>query len=663
MAIGLVALALLLPAIETARTQPFGHTYFNELVGGHQGGAALGMPRTFWGGDGRSLLSIVNEQAAPNASLFTHRMNWEDFHAYQENGLLRADIRFAADLRHADWALTFHQREYQDEEYRVWAMVGDRRPAGVVAYDGVPIVSLYRLTPEAKSHRTKLVLVVLDGFGLAPDGPGNAVGQALAARPQGFLARALRDGAYAVTRLDAAGTCVGLEAGRDGNSEAGHSNMCAGEIIEQHHTTITRLRADGELKATAELVAVMERLAKSGRPLHLIVPLADRSSSGDYADALDLIALARERGVAAIELHGLCNGRSNISCLEMADTLERAVGGKGGFATVAGVDNCFNRLGPSVEVQACVAAMRAPRVGIERTLHDILAPIARDPDRQSALAPEIVAGSKPLTDDDEVVLLTYRRDIAGGMLRILRQRPKNSDPPAALGPRVTTLTSLDSSSRYADDPRLVLALPEPPRGGLLHERLARAGYRELRIAEDDKAAHVTYFCDGDDIADSPTYARFHPASLTGDITREPCLKSRDVVARARQALKDDEADFILMNLPNADLVGHTGNVGAAVQGIECADGLLDELRDTARERGAWLVVTADHGNAEAMLVNGVARHGHSTNPVPFVVVAPPGAEPVRLKQSQPLECLGDVAWTVLDLLGLERRPEKSLLAH
>ena len=143
----LVALALLLPAVETGRTHAFGHTYFNELVGGHQGGAALGMSRTFWGGDGRSLLPIVNDQARPNASLFTHRMNWDDFRAYQENGLLRPDVRFSSELRQADWALTFHQREYQDEEYRVWARTNDRRPIGVVAFDGVPIVSLYRMTP------------------------------------------------------------------------------------------------------------------------------------------------------------------------------------------------------------------------------------------------------------------------------------------------------------------------------------------------------------------------------------------------------------------------------------------------------------------------------------------------------------------------------------
>jgi 4-amino-4-deoxy-L-arabinose transferase-like glycosyltransferase len=141
-----VGSVILLPVVETARTHPYGHTYFNELAGGHQGGAALGMPRTFWGGDGRPLLSVINERAAPGASLFTHRMNWDDFRAYQENGLLRADIRFTAELRRADWALTYHQREYQDEEYRVWAITNDRRPVSVVAFDGVPIVSLYRLT-------------------------------------------------------------------------------------------------------------------------------------------------------------------------------------------------------------------------------------------------------------------------------------------------------------------------------------------------------------------------------------------------------------------------------------------------------------------------------------------------------------------------------------
>lgn len=141
----IVALVVLMPALETARTHPLGHTYFNELALGHQGGAALGMPRTFWGGDARELLDVVNTRARPGARVFGHRMNFYDFQAYQADGLLRADLRWVGDLRQAEWAFINHQREYQDEEYAVWELTGDERPVAVLEYDGVPIVSVYEL--------------------------------------------------------------------------------------------------------------------------------------------------------------------------------------------------------------------------------------------------------------------------------------------------------------------------------------------------------------------------------------------------------------------------------------------------------------------------------------------------------------------------------------
>ncbi len=141
----LLSATVLVPAIETIRTHPLQHTYFNELIFGHQGGALLGMPRTFWGGDARTLLPVLNEQASQRARIFTDRMNLDDFRAYQREGLLRADLQFSGSIDGADWAFVNHQREYQDNVYRIWNRTGDKRASAVVQFDGVPIVSLYRL--------------------------------------------------------------------------------------------------------------------------------------------------------------------------------------------------------------------------------------------------------------------------------------------------------------------------------------------------------------------------------------------------------------------------------------------------------------------------------------------------------------------------------------
>ena len=136
---------VVLPALETARSHPLGHTYFNELALGPQGAAALGLPRGFWGGAGGSLLPTLDHLAAPGDAVFSHRMNAYAFSAYQEDGLLRSDLRWTPELDDARWALTYHQREHQDVEYAAWLRALDRRPAASVLVDGVPIVSLYRL--------------------------------------------------------------------------------------------------------------------------------------------------------------------------------------------------------------------------------------------------------------------------------------------------------------------------------------------------------------------------------------------------------------------------------------------------------------------------------------------------------------------------------------
>jgi 4-amino-4-deoxy-L-arabinose transferase-like glycosyltransferase len=148
-AVALVVLPVALGAAEIVRTHPLEHTDFNELVLGHQGGAALGMPRGFWGGAGGGLLPTLNALAGPGELVFTHRMNLYDFEAYQRDGLIRADLRWTDDLGRAQWALAYHQREHQDVEYECWRRAGDRRPTASLAIDGVPIVSLYQLGRRA----------------------------------------------------------------------------------------------------------------------------------------------------------------------------------------------------------------------------------------------------------------------------------------------------------------------------------------------------------------------------------------------------------------------------------------------------------------------------------------------------------------------------------
>jgi 2,3-bisphosphoglycerate-independent phosphoglycerate mutase len=229
------------------------------------------------------------------------------------------------------------------------------------------------------------------------------------------------------------------------------------------------------------------------------------------------------------------------------------------------------------------------------------------------------------------------------------------------GPEVVTMAYIDAESRFRADPKLVLGVEPSSRGGLLHRRLAQAGLRQLRISESGKAGHVTYFCDGGDVPED-AYNRVHPTSLTEDHAASPCLSSEASVATARAAVARGDVDFILMNLPNADILGHTSGVDATVAGIGCAERLLETFVREATARGFAVFITSDHGNAEDMVTDGELNRNHTTNPVPFIAIAPRGHEPFALRRRELPECLGVVAWTVLDALGLQKSPADSLLA-
>ncbi|MEE8409104.1 MAG: hypothetical protein V3T05_05835 [Myxococcota bacterium] len=500
---------------------------------------------------------------------------------------------------------------------------------------------------------------------MAAPGVGNAVEAGLEASSGGVLARTLAGGLHPMIELAAFGECVGLEPGAAGNSEAGHNNMCAGTIVPQRRVQISRTLANADASAAPHLFAVMHRSATTGRPLHVIAYLGDRSSVGHHEHLHSLLKLAKREGVGDVQVHGICRGTGRRSCRELADEARQVMKreGIGRFSSIAGRKFCINREGVTDGTRACMQGFEAERTGAERSL-DTIFDQAGDGEGEARLKPEPVKGGLSLTDADDVVLMLYRRDSAVGLTRVLRRRQGETAPPSSGGPRVATFGLLDAQNRYDDDPRLADAFVFPVTDGMLHRRLAAAGVRQLRIAEQKKAAHVTYFCDGGDVPDGPSYARVHPESLSEEEGRaQPCLRAEASVAAAVEAMQRGSADFIMINLPSADLMGHTGDFEAARKGVACLDRVLTDFVARAAAAGYPVLITADHGNAEEMLVDGKVDRNHSANPVPFIAIAARGKPPYELRASDTLPCLGDVAWTVLDILGLPTDRERSLLTH
>jgi 2,3-bisphosphoglycerate-independent phosphoglycerate mutase len=482
-----------------------------------------------------------------------------------------------------------------------------------------------------------VALVVLDGWGLAPPGPGNAV--ELAATP---VFDALW-GRWPRTTLAASGRAVGLPAGQQGNSEVGHLNLGAGRVVRQDLVRIGDDLHSGALFANPVLVDACRRAQASA--LHLIGLVSDGGVHSHIDHLLALIELARREGVGTVHVHAFTDGR-DVSPTSGAGFLERVPA----VATVCGryygmdrdrrwdrTRRAYDAIVHGVGERAGDAA-EAVRQSYERGVTDeFVEPVViGDP------AAGRVAGG------DVVIVFNFRPDRARQLTRSLiepgfAEFDRGADPPR---PWLVQMTEYDESF---DAP---VAYPDEPVESVLAETLAAAGIAQLHVAETEKYPHVTYFFDGgrehrwsgeewrlvDSPRDVPTY------------DHRPAMSAEGVADRFCEGMAGEEYGFGLVNFANPDMVGHTGVIPAVIVAVETADRCLGRVVETVRRRDGVLLVTADHGNAEQMLEPDGAPHtAHTTNPVPLIAVGHAGT--VREGGR-----LADVAPTVLALLGVAQPP-------
>jgi len=491
-------------------------------------------------------------------------------------------------------------------------------------------------------------LVVLDGWGLAEPGPGNAV--SLADTPafdrlwQGFPHTSLR----------ACGRAVGLPEGQMGNSEVGHLNLGAGAIVRQDLVRIDDAIADGSLAANEVLAAALDV-----ERVHLIGLVSDGGVHSSLEHLLALIALARERGVREVIVHAFTDGR---------DTLPHA-----GVDFLAQLDRSRHARVGSV-VGRYWAMDRDRRWDRTQRAYDMLvlgeAPYRAESGEQAVRAayergetdefiePTLVGAPARIEPQDSVIAFNFRPDRMRQLTRALAEpgfgeggeelpewRGRGSAAGSAGAPvaRYTTLTQYEQGWPYP-----VAFAPERP-GTTLAAVLAQAGVSQLHVAETEKYAHVTYFFNGGDEAELAGERRELVPSPRDVPTydHKPQMSAREAADAFVRAWREDEPGFAIINFANADMVGHTGVIAAAVAAIETVDECLEEVVAAVRERGGVCVVTADHGNADHMLEpDGSPNTAHSLNPVPLIVtlhgigLAPDGG------------ILADVAPTVLELLGV-----------
>ena len=476
-------------------------------------------------------------------------------------------------------------------------------------------------------------LIVLDGWALGPGDPrapesvrNAAVGDrrnAVVAADTPTFDRIADEGAFGTLCAD--GRCVGLPDGQMGNSEVGHLTIGAGRRIAQAYTQITDAVADGSIRENEALQDAFEYAREHDGIVHFIGLVSDGGVHADDAHLRALIEWAGDEGVEAVT-HTITDGRdtSPTGGVEYLATLEAAVtrAGTGDVATVSGRYHAMDRDGNWERTKRAYDAIVARKA--DHVAPTAVAAVEASYDRDVTdefVEPTLIRGTPALADGDAVVWTNFRADRARQLTRMLAGIDSaawaavgETDPPDT---RLTTMTQYD---RTFDLP---VAFPPERAENTLGAVLEAAGKTQLRIAESEKYAHVTYFLNGGrEVEFDGEIREIVPSPDVPTYDHQPEMSAPEVTDTAIDRIATDDPDVLVLNYANPDMVGHTGDFDAAVRAVEAVDEQLGRLLEVLDERRAHVLVTADHGNADDMGTDDDPHTAHTTNPVPVIYLGP-----------------------------------------
>src|SRR6187551_3317780 len=487
-----------------------------------------------------------------------------------------------------------------------------------------------------------LALIILDGWGLAEPGPGNAI--SLAETP--VFDRLW--GEFPHTQLSAQGPDVGLPKGQMGNSEVGHLNLGAGAIVKQDLARIDDAVADGSFFDNEVLLAACERARTSPRGrLHLLGLVSDGGVHSGWEHIEATIELAAQEGVPDIVFHAFTDGRDTLphGGRGYLAELERWLRQAGRVATVSGRYYAMDRDTRWERIKlAYDAIVHAEGLRAASSEQAIAASYERG-ETDEFVKPTVIGDYDGVAEGDVGIFINFRPDRAREMTRALTE-PGFEEFPRAGGPLLdlTTMTSYRKGWPYP------VAFPEARPQTTLAEVISETGGRQLHVAETEKYAHVTYFFDGGREQELEGEERSLVPSPRDVATydQKPEMSAEEAAAAFAGRWSDGGFRFGIINFANPDMVGHTGVIPAAVRAVETVDACLGEVVAAVEATGGACVVTADHGNCDHMLEpDGSPNTAHSLNPVPLFVTA----EGLALRDHG---ILADVAPTILQLLGIPR---------
>ncbi len=498
------------------------------------------------------------------------------------------------------------------------------------------------------SDKKPFVLCILDGWGHREETSNNAIAHAKTP----VLDQLWNE--CPSTLISGSGMDVGLPDGQMGNSEVGHVNLGAGRIVYQDFTRISKAIDDGEFFKNPTLVkSVDDALAKDGA-VHIMGLLSPGGVHSHEDHILAMVKLAEQRGAKKVYVHAFLDGRdtpprsAKASIKTLESHFEKTQSGK--VASLIGRyyamdrDNRWDRVEAAYNMLTLGTAEFTAKSGVEGLENAY----ARDENDEFVKA-TVIGTPVKVEDNDTLIFMNFRADRA----REISRSFVDADFDGFERKSTPKLSEFVMLTEYAANIKTVSAFPPASLDNVLGEWLEKHNKTQLRISETEKYAHVTFFFSGgrEDLFDGEK-RELIPSPQVATYDLQPEMNSELLTDKLVEAIKSQDYDFIVVNYPNGDMVGHTGVFDAAVKACEAVDHCVGRVVEALREVGGECLITADHGNAEQMsdAKTGQAHTAHTSEPVPFIYVGRPATTVANGK-------LSDVAPTILNLIGMEQPAE------
>ncbi len=495
-----------------------------------------------------------------------------------------------------------------------------------------------------------IALLILDGWGIGDQQDAyNAIAQT--ATPHMDLLMEM----YPHTTLQCSGEAVGLPEGQMGNSEVGHLNIGAGRVVYQELTRITKAIRDGQFFTNSVLCDVVEKTKAAGGALHLMGLLSDGGVHSHIDHVYALLTLAKEKGLREVYLHAFLDGRDvpPSSGIEYVAALEAKLTelGIGKIATVSGRYYAMDRDKRWERVEKAYQALVLRQGETAASAKQAVEQSYAKGETDEFVLPTVIGNGKEcaIKENDGVIFFNFRPDRARELTQVFVDPEFNGFARRHFPLQFATLT------QYEENLAVEVAYKPQYLKNTLGEVFADAGLKQLRIAETEKYAHVTFFFNGGDEKPSAGEERLlvpSPKVATYDL--KPEMSAVEVTDRLLEQIKAGTHDLIILNYANGDMVGHTGILDAAKTAIRTVDNCVGRVVEAIRAKGGIVCITADHGNADIMLdhASGEPFTAHTTNAVPFVLVSEKH-KGVKLRSG----ILADIAPTILEMAGLKAPQE------